>query len=280
MGFKAVPEEISKEIAELFASTANISYLRAIEVTAEMRYHIKDSVNLDKSCRFNDILHHIFKNYNQKLPKPSIKRWKDFDREIENVKNNRSKAKICFKSPDNYVLFVEGWYTDNLKLPGGDINDCDANSLKVTALREAGEECNIWLKKKEFIGIKEYFQLTDRNFNSTRTYLCDNLFEKNNTENHVRLGEVKKLHWLDRNEIKKRKLLSQFEIGCIFDRPSPSKILADNDDDEKCWTAYKGMENDEKEYIIRKKKNYWPTKVSRAFRLIRKIIFTFLSDEL
>ena len=242
-----LPDVIKEEIKQYFEHKARISNLELIEVCEEMKDHLLDIPSIKEKPTFDDVRRFIRENYNNKLMYHN-------EGMIDGLRSRRRSAGLVIKSVNGKILCVVN-RNNKITLPSGKEGWNDLKNLKLTALREAGEELNIWLDEKDFIETNEYFEV-QRGQHKVRFYIINGSFEETKIDtSYCRLGEVKKLKWLDPEKDKdKISFPNMDDLTNHLHRDDNLTSPNSNMTEEEIYKHYSKMESNEKDYKKRKQR--------------------------
>ena len=246
MYYKKPPDVIQKEIKRYFDDfkLRTINDLQLVDLCEEMYFYTKDIPQITEKYSLNDIMNFISYNYRKYLSKHHDK-LTYFIRNIKRVRDSRRIAGAVVTSTDGSVLFVVN-RNDELVLPMGKEGGKDFGNLKLTALRELGEETNIWLTKEEFMATRNYFDYKPLYGKEIRFFIVPGSFSKENVDlSHSRLGEIKKLMWVSQNELSSC-FPSMKTLKTILSNGELKTTPRLNISEENAYNMYSQMQSNEK----------------------------------
>ena len=133
-------------------------------------------------------------------------------------------------------------------VPCGKISDSDNEFLKNTALRETGEEANVWMSETEYKESNRYFT-----HSNCRIYVIRKLFDKKEVPSHVRFKEIRGSRWVNKIKFEEIIKLEAKIMKSVFEGDL-SELDEDRIDEDEAYEAYRTMKQSEDDYIDRKKK--------------------------
>ena len=144
-----------------------------------MHLHISDipSPTIKDHNSEEDILRYVYDNHLSNFKKfhGQFWGWNTFKREYYSACNERNSAGAIIRRVDGHILFAVD-KKNRLTLPIGKIGGNDLHCLKLTALRETGEEANIWFSQDDFNQIKSFVDYKPKD---TSTFIRLFLVKKN-----------------------------------------------------------------------------------------------------
>ena len=244
-----VPNILKKEISCYFddLKACKISDLCLVDLCDELHWHSIDIQHI-KVCPFNNLLRFIFHNYSNKLCRNHNE--SSIVDNIKDVKSLRNRAAAFITSAEGRVLFVVDKKND-LVLPMGKEAGKDLGNLKLTSLRELGEETNVWLKKDQFMNISRYFDATVFDYTVRIFKVAENVAENTIDIKHSRFGEIRNLKWVSESESKKLKCVPSVKYLKKIGLENKWKRTTNNSQNDD-FKVYNKMQLDEEKWVAKK----------------------------
>ena len=180
---------------------------------------------------FKQVYKYCYENFYTSFTSVKAHNFKVFYKLISNYRKSLPVGGVILVNKEKEFLCVVNKH-DEMNFPMGKQDFADEGSLKITALRELGEEAGIWLTEKEFEKYDKYIeyrcQYYGRKTKRFQLYIIED-FDKDRVDlNHTRRGEITGLVWVkphqvvqvvnmeNKSNIPKNKLLHNLNSKGVF----------------------------------------------------------------
>ena len=205
--------ELRNKIDQFFhENQKHIPLLKIINFLETVTYdYIASIQSIEERSAFAEVYKYCYENFRTSFPCVNANNHADFRRSILNYRKRLPAGGVILVNENIEFLCVVN-NRDEVNFPMGKQDFADGGSLKVTALRELGEEAGVWLSEEEFKRADKYVEYRQyRHGRKTKLYhfYVIEAFEKSRVDlGHTKRGEVTGLVWVKPGKIlnmKKRK---------------------------------------------------------------------------
>ena len=213
--------EIRNKIDQFFhENQKHIPLLKIINFLEVVTYdYIASDESIKERNAFAEVYKYCYENFKTSFPCVKSNSHADFRRSILNHRKRLPAGGAILVNENIEFLCVVNNRRE-VNFPMGKQDFADAGSLKVTALRELGEEAGVWLSEEEFEMADRYVEYRQHCGRKTKVYHFYVIegFEKSRVDlGHTKRGEIAGLAWVKPGKIlnmKKRK--SRVEKSELF----------------------------------------------------------------
>ena len=206
-----------------------VPLLKIINFLETVTYDYIASINSREERNiFAQVYKYCYENFNKIFTSVKADNFSDFHKFISNHRKRSPVGGAILVNENKEFLCVIN-KRDEMNFPMGKQDFADEASLKITALRELGEEAGIWLTEEEFEKVDKYVEYRQRCGGKTklyRLYVVEGFCKDRVDISYTKRGEVTGLAWVqpqqivdmrNKRKIPKNKLIHNLDRKGAFD---------------------------------------------------------------